>query len=238
MYNLQAVIAQGMNNATTQFDRMGYLATDISNYNTTGYKAVRFEEMLNEDGHLTGAIRTDTSNGSLQVTGHEFDVGLSGSGYIPVTSESGQVAYTRDGSFKVNKNGYLTTSDDWIVGGGIQIPANYFKILIKKNGDVTVMDKEGDEARKIGTIPVVQFRDSEGLKDIENNKLVATADSGSPTLVKNHNYVNQYQLEHSNVNMYSTVTDMLRINASMLASIRMMKTVDDMYNKGINIRQS
>src|SRR5574344_2367720 len=98
MYNLQAVIAQGMNNATTQFDRLGYIANNISNYNTHGYKSVRFEQMLNEDGYLTGAIRTDYSNGSLVVTGQDFDVGISGTGFIPVTSKDGQVAYTRDGN--------------------------------------------------------------------------------------------------------------------------------------------
>jgi hypothetical protein len=30
---------------------------------------------------------------------------------------------------------------------------------------------------------------------------------------------------------------MLRLNASMLASMKMMKVVDDMYNKAINIRE-
>jgi flagellar basal-body rod protein FlgG len=238
MYNLQAVISQGMNNAVTQFDRMGCIANNLSNYNTNGYKATRFEQMLHENGYLTGAVRRDVSGGSLEVTKNTFDVGLSGPGFIPVTSADGKTAYTRDGSFRVNKNGYLTTNDDWIVGSGIQIPANYYKVDIKTNGDVMVMDKAGSTERKLGTIPVVQFQNSEGLKELDNNKLTPTSEAGKISLVKDNDYVHQYQLEHSNTNMFGSVGDLLRINASMLASIRMMKTVDDMYNKGINIRQS
>ncbi|MBP7212078.1 flagellar hook-basal body complex protein [bacterium] len=238
MYNLKAVIAEGMNNATTQFDRMGYIADNISNYNTNGYKSVRFEQMLHEDGYLTGAIRTDYKNGSLVVTKNELDVGINGAGFIPVTSADGKVAYTRDGAFKVRKDGYLATNDDWIVGGGIQIPANYYKLQIKQNGDVNVMDREGDEPRKIGKIPLVNFQNPEGLMETDNNKLSPTSDAGKATLIKDHQSICQYQIEHSNTNIFNSVSEMLRINASMLASIRMMKTVDDMYNKGINIRQS
>ena len=69
------------------------------------------------------------------------------------------------------------------------------------------------------------------------NKLVATADSGYPMLVRNHNCFCQNNIENSNKNIYSSTSDMLRLNASLLASTRMMKVVDDMYNKAINIRE-
>ena len=69
------------------------------------------------------------------------------------------------------------------------------------------------------------------------NKLVATAESGEPMLVKNHNCIRQNNIENSNTNIYSSTSDMLRLNASLLASTRMMKVVDDMYNKAINIRE-
>ena len=55
--------------------------------------------------------------------------------------------------------------------------------------------------------------------------------------MKDHECFCQNNLENSNTNIYSSTTDMLRLNASMLASMRMMKVVDDMYNKAINIRE-
>ena len=57
-------------------------------------------------------------------------------------------------------------------------------------------------------------------------------------LLKNHNYIKQHYLENSNTNVYTSVNDMLRLNASMLASMSVLKVTDDMYNKSINIRES
>lgn len=236
MQNLQAIIRKSVNNVTNQWDRLGYVANDLANYNTHGYKSVRFEQMLNEDGYLTGAIRSDHRTGSIRVTSNPFDVAITGPGYIPVVSPKGEIQYTRDGAFKQGKEGYLMTNDDWIVGEGIKIPANCYKFLIKPNGDVIVHDEVDSPGKKIGNIPLVQFDNPEGLEQGGLNKLVPTEDSGEPRLVKDHDYIAQNNIENSNVNIYDNVNIMLRLNASMLASTRLMKVVDDMYNKSINIR--
>ena len=116
MYSMQAIIRKSINNTTTQFDKMGYVAGNLANYSTNGYKNVRFEQMLGENGYLTGAVRTDYSKGSMKITNSPLDVAIDGEGFIPVVSQTGEVAYTRDGSLKVGKDGYLLTNDDWIVG--------------------------------------------------------------------------------------------------------------------------
>lgn len=238
MYSLQGIVRKSMNNTTTQFDKLGYIANNLANYSTTGYKSVRFEQMLQEDGYLTGAIRTDYSPGSMQITSNPYDIAIQGPGFIPVTSSTGEVAYTRDGSLKKGKDGYLMTNDDWLVGEGIQIPTNCYKFSIKPNGDVVAYDSNTSPERLLGKISLVQFKNSEALDQTGNNKLKPTEESGEAILIKDHNYIAQNGLELSNTNVYDSVSDMLRLNASMLASMRMMKVVDDMYNKAINIRQS
>lgn len=238
MYNLQAIISKSMNNTTTQFDKLGYIANNLANYSTNGYKNVRFEQMLQEDGYLTGAIRTDYSKGAIQITSDPYNIAIDGDGFIPVTSPTGQIAYTRDGSFKKGKEGYLMTNDDWLVGEGIKIPINAYKFAIKTNGDVVSYDSNDAPEKYLGKIPLVQFNNPEGLEQGSNNKLKPTDESGNPRLVMDHNYIKQNSIELSNTNVYDSVSDMLRLNASMLASMRMMKVVDDMYNKAINIRQS
>ena len=112
MNNLQGIIRKSTNNVTNQWEKLGYVANALANYNTRGYKAVRFEQMLQEDGYLTGAIRTDYKQGSVQITSNPYDVAVIGAGFIPVFSPHGEVAYTRDGAFKQGKDGYLMTSDD------------------------------------------------------------------------------------------------------------------------------
>ncbi len=238
MNNLQGIIRKSINNTTTQFDKMGYFANNFANYSTTGYKSVRFEQMLNADGYLTGAVRTSYQQGSVQITSNPYDIAINGSGFIPVTSKNGEVQYTRDGSLKIGKDGYLLTNDDWLVGEGIKIPTDSYKVTIKPDGTVVSLDDSKSTERVLGTIPLVQFENAEGLKQGENNKLIATNESGEAKLIKGHDRIAQNALELSNTNIYDSVSDMLRLNASMIASLRMAKIVDDMYNKSINLRQS
>jgi flagellar basal-body rod protein FlgG len=238
MYSMQAIVRKCANNTINQFERLGYVGNALSNMNTTGYKAERFEQMLDVDGYLKGVVRTSYEQGSLRVTNDPFDVALSGPGFIPVVSPTGEVAYTRDGSFKQGKDGYLLTNDDWMVGDGIKIPSNCYKWQVKPNGEVIAYDSsETVEPRKLGTIPVVRFDCPEGLVQAGMNKLAPTEESGEPRLVKNHDMLVQGNIETSNTNVYSGVGDMLRLNASLIASMNMMKVVDDMYNKAINIRE-
>ncbi len=237
MYNLQAIISKGTNNALVQFERFGQIANNLSNVNTNGYKKVTFEQILKEDGYLTGTVKTDYSQGSIRITSNPYDVAIDGPGFIPVVSPSGEVQYTRDGAFRQGKNGYLTTSDGWIVGEGIKIPSNCFKFEIKTNGDVLVYGARGDKAKKVGTIPLIQFDNPAGMQTSDMNRLVATADAGEAHLIKDHECIKQNNLERANVSIYQSATDLLRLNASMLASMQMLKLADTMYNKSINIRE-
>ena len=237
MFNARAIVRKSINNATTQFDKLGYVGNDLANYNTYGYKSVRFEQMLREDGYIAGAQRTDCSQGSVRITENPYDVAIEGAGYIPVTSEDGEVQYTRDGSFVKGKDGYLYTKDGWLVGGGIKLPANNYKFTINPNGDVYTYDEAGSLPKRVGTIPLVGFANPERLEQGVNNKMVATDDSGQPELISNHRSFRQNAIETSNVNIYASVNEMLRLNASMIASMRLLKVADDMYNKGINIRE-
>jgi len=238
MYNLQDIMSKGINNATLQFERFGQIANNVSNFQTTGYKSVSFEQILREDGYLTGAVRTDNRQGSIRITSNPYDVAINGAGYIPVVSPSGEVEYTRDGAFKQGKNGYLTTRDGWIVGEGIKIPANCFKFEIKRNGDVMAYDSRGAKAKKVGTIPLIQFENPAGMVQADMNRLKPTEEAGEAKLVKNHDCIMQNNLEASNINLYRSATDLLRMNASMIASIQMVKLADQMYNKSINIREA
>lgn len=238
MNTVQGIIRKSINNAQTQFDRMGYIGNNFANYNTTGYKATRFEQMLTEEGSLTGTERTNYAQGSIKVTSNPYDIALKGVGFIPVVSQTGEVQYTRDGSFKIGKDGYLVTNDDWVVGEGIKIPSNIYKLSIKEDGTVTSMNSKTSPEEKLGVIPVVKFKNPEGLVQGGNNKMKVTEESGDAELIKNHNLIAQNALESSNTNIFDSVSDMLRINASMVAGFRMAKIVDDMYNKSINLRES
>ena len=237
MYNMQAIVRRNISNATLQYERLGYIANNMANYSTVGYKNVSFEQVLREDGYIDGVIRTNVARGAMRASFNPYDVAINGVGYIPVVSPDGEIQYTRDGSFSRGENGYLITADGWLVGDGIKIPANTYKLEIKPNGEVFSYDDAGSLPEKIGTIPVVQFDCPEALEQGNNNKMIATEESGQPYIMKKDQNIKQYATEVSNTNIYDEVNNLMRLNTSVIASLNLMRVADDMYNKGINIRE-
>jgi len=237
MTTIQGSISKLVNNANTMFESFGYISSNVANLNTNGYKAQRFETYMNVDGSMEGRMRTDYSQGSLVRTANELNIGIEGAGFIPVTNKNGTVAYTRDGAFAVNSEGYLVTSDGWLVADGIKIPANYDKLKIQTDGTVTVLGSSDGKFEKIGKIPLVNFNNPEGLKKLEGNKVAQTTESGKAKLVENHQSIKQGTLEKANVDVFTYVNESLKLNASLIASTRLVKVVDEVYRQSINLRQ-
>lgn len=236
-YNLQGIIRKTSTNMSAEFDRLAYATQNIANINTNGYKAVRFEDIIDADGSVHGVERIDTKTGDYLITNNPLDIALQGAGYIPVTTPTGEIRYTRDGAFMKNKEGYLITKTGDLVGNGIKIDGSSEKVEIKSNGDVYTYKKIMGEGEFAGTIPLVQFENPEALKDVGANEFVPTENSGQMKLVENHDYIKQYGIERSNLDVLSEIYMVSRINASILASTSLMKAIDTMYNEAINITE-
>ena len=236
-YNLQGIIRKTTTNMAVEFDRMAYITQNFANVNTNGYKSVRFEDIIDADGSVHGVERTDCSVGEFLMTDNPLDIALQGAGYIPVTTPQGEIRYTRDGAFMKNADGYLITKTGDLVGSGIKIDGNCEKVEIKSNGDVYTYKRVFDKPEYVGTIPVVQFDNPEALKDVGANEFVATENSGKIRLVENHDYIKQYGIERSNVDVISDIYMVSRINASILASSSLMKAINSMYDKAIELTQ-
>lgn len=237
MTTIQGSISTLVNNANAMFETLGYISTNVANLNTNGFKAQRFETYLNVDGTLEGKLRTDYSKGDLVRTARDLDIGVDGPGFIPVTKKDGTVAYTKDGSFAVNAEGYIVTGDGWLVADGIKIPANYEKLKIKTDGTVTILKTNDTTFEKIGKIPIVTFNNPEGLEKIEGNKVKQTTGSGKAVLTENPSCIKQGMLEKANVNVYAYVNDTLKLNGSLISSTRLVKIIDEIYRQSINLRQ-
>jgi flagellar basal-body rod protein FlgG len=237
MTTLQGIISKSIDNANKQFDTLGYITTNVANYNTVGYKSQRFENYLMENGHLEGALRTDCQTGAIMNTKRPLDLAIDGSGYFPVTGKDGTVSYTRDGSFTVNADGYIVNADGSIVGDGIQVPQNYKKLKIDEDGTVSVIEEINATPKVLGKIPVVLFNNPEKLKSTEGNKFIATNESGVPTLDTESKKIKQGSLEKSNVNLFSSVDEVLRLNGSLISSLRLIKIVDEFYRQSVNLSQ-
>ena len=234
-YNLQGIIRKTSKNITVEFDRLAYITQNIANIETNGYKSVRFEDIIDADGSVHGIERIDNKVGDFLLTNNPLDIAIQGCGYIPVTTPEGEIRYTRDGGFTVNKDGMLITKTGDLVGSGIFIDSTAEKIEIKGNGDVYSYKTKMDEPIYQGTIPLVQFQNPEGLKDVGASEFVPTDKAGKITLLEDHNYIKQNGIERSNMDILSEIYSVTRINASIIASSSLMKAIDSMYQEAINI---
>jgi flagellar hook protein FlgE len=111
----------GLNASSRSLDVIG---NNIANANTTGMKLSRTEfgdlvaSSLGAAGGGNGpgigvsvqTISQQFSQGNISTTGNSLDVAINGGGFFQLTQTDGTLAYTRDGSFKLNKDGYLVTN--------------------------------------------------------------------------------------------------------------------------------
>ena len=117
----------GLNAASKNLDVIGH---NIANANTTGMKAGRaeFSEMYasalgaagGSNGGIGVAVATVSqlfTQGNLKVTGNNMDIAVNGEGLFKVAMTDGSTAYTRNGEFKLDKDGYIITNNQAVLQG-------------------------------------------------------------------------------------------------------------------------
>lgn len=107
----------GMN---AQSIRLSALSDNIANADTIGYKAAsaQFKTMLITDGLMqygSGAVDTRirygiSQQGALVGTSNSTDLAIQGGGYFVVAGPNGAPHLTREGSFRLDANGYLVNA--------------------------------------------------------------------------------------------------------------------------------
>lgn len=234
---LQNIMRVASDNGTKQFAVLEQVTNNIANLNTPGYKVRRFDQYLMPDGRLEGVQRVDTSQGAVMVTRREMDIAIDGEGYFPVTQPDGTTAYTRDGSFAKNAEGFLVTQRGDLVGEGIKLPTNFEKLFVKPDGAVQIIEKGQQEPKDIGKLELVNFTNPEGLQSIGHNKLLATPESGEARKITVTAQIKQGALERSNVNVFHQVDQILRLNASVISNLRVIRFSDDIYRQSVNLKQ-
>ena len=123
----------GLYAANKQLDVTG---NNIANVATTGFKSSRaeFEDVYSASKLGTGSkvvgsgvhlanVSQQFTQGDITATGNVLDMGINGSGFF-VLNNSGSLSYTRAGTFKVDKEGYVTNSDGTSRLQGYGVDAN------------------------------------------------------------------------------------------------------------------
>jgi flagellar hook protein FlgE len=105
---------------------LSVVANNIANASTNGFKSSRaeFQDALSSAsgavqigrGTKLGAVTSAAVQGNIDNTERLTDIAISGSGYFVVDGYDGR-AFTRDGEFRFDKDGYLITADNYKVQG-------------------------------------------------------------------------------------------------------------------------
>ncbi|UZD99757.1 flagellar hook protein FlgE [Pseudomonas mediterranea] len=123
----------GLYAANKQLDVTG---NNIANVATTGFKSSRaeFEDVYSAtklgsgsktvgNGVRLSNVSQQFGQGDVNNTGNVLDMGIQGQGFF-VLSNDGSLSYTRAGTFKTDKEGYITNSDGTSKLQGYGVDAN------------------------------------------------------------------------------------------------------------------
>jgi flagellar basal-body rod protein FlgF len=197
--------------------QMNVLANNMANMNTSGYKSdgLLFEEHLMPTARMTDLSGRDAkvsfvqdvgqfrnfNEGSIEQSGGELDVALSGEGWLVVQTQQGE-RYTRNGQLKLNSEGQLVTNAGNPVlgeGGPISFAPNESGIEIATDG--TISTTAGIKDR----LQVVQFDNPHSLKK-HGYTLFKTDEAPQPA---EDVRILQGMIEKSNVNPIMEMTRMV-----------------------------
>ena len=242
LFQVLNISSQDMN---SRIEDLSNSSNSLANINTTGYKSSRlnFQELL--DGVTRSGVKISASQvmmtqGKLQNTGILSDVAINGEGFFSVTLPDGKTAYTRDGSFLLDKNKKLLNGSGYPISFQGTIPATATEVTIDQNGTIHAMVE--DAWVPAGTIQLTRFTNPGGLTNIGSNLWSESLNSGKPQTgapgTTNFGTLAPGTLESSNVNMADEMTHMIVIQRSFQLASKAFQTTADMIDGAIHLRKA
>ena len=235
------------------------ISNNIANMNTTGYKRRRaeFSDLIYQNmrrvgsqssdngsvlpqgaqvglGVKTSAIYRIAEQGSLQQTENRFDVAIRGNGFFQVLLPSGEIAFTRDGTFGLSAEGTLVTAEGYPLQPSITVPAAATDVTINAAGQVLAKLDGQIAPQNVGQIQTAIFANEGGLEAMGDNLLLATPASGqaqaAPPGQPGHGQVLQGFVETSNVNVVSEITNLITAQRAYEMNSKVITASDEMLS--------
>ena len=249
--------ASGM---TAQQINVDNIAHNLANANTAGYKTrhAQFQDLMYQSlvqpGSAAGqqtvvptglqvGLGTRTSSneilftqGAFSQTDNPLDMVIQGKGFFQVRRASGELAYTRAGSFHVDRDGNMVTSDGNAIEPQITIPQDAQQISIATDGTVSYTQPNQSAAQQAGQIQLANFQNPAGLNSLGGNLYAPTDASGQPTVgtpggQEGLGTVLQGYTEQSNVSVVEEFINLIVAQRGYEANSKVVKAADDMYQQ-------
>lgn len=213
-------------------------SANIANVNTPGYKfqdvvqsTLESEKLVNYAGGTGANQRQELGNfvfgnqidevyrnfeqGSLAETNKDTDFAMVGNGFFTVQLDNGQIAFTRNGNFKVNDQNQLVTLEGYPVLG------------IQADGQRTFIQIENNKVAS--DFMISEFIGDATLNSIGDTLFTSTQQSN---VIKGE--TKQGFLEMSNVKVTDEMIKMIEIAREFESNQKLLHSADETLNKAVN----
>jgi flagellar basal-body rod protein FlgG len=243
------------------------ISNNLANVNTTGYKQVRaeFEDLIYQTTKTAGSPATEDtvtplgiqmghgvklaatqrvfSQGSLEQSDNPTDIAINGEGFFRIQMYDGSYAYTRDGSFKVDSNGRMVTSNGYWLLPDIVMPENFLpeSITVSQDGRVSVNIPDQEDPVDVGQIDVYRFPNPVGLNAVGDNLFKTSAASGDaiagqPGYEGMGTLQNKF-LEMSNVSIVKEMVNLIVAQRAYEFNSKTIQTSDSMLGTATGLKR-
>ena len=230
------------------------ISNNLANVGTVGFKKDRavFEDLVyqinqqpgansSQDSNLPSGIQLGTgvrvastqkqfSIGSLQNTERSLDLAIEGRGFFQITLPDGSVGYTRTGSFALNENGDLVSSQGYTLEPAVNVPQGSTSLTISRDGIVSAVSN--GVSTQVGNLQLADFVNPGGLEAIGGNLYRETVASGAALQSgpgqNGIGQVAQGMLEASNVSVVEEMVNMVATQRAYEMNARVVSTADQM----------
>jgi len=241
---------------------MDVIAHNLANANTTGYKRSRanFQDLMYQTivapgaqtsndtqiptgmqvgmGAKSASVEKLFTQGNFTETANPLDLAIEGKGFFKVMKGPDEV-YTRSGSFKLDKDGYICDGEGNRLQPEVSIPNEAVNITIDPGGSLSVMDQTG-KVISTAELMLYSFQNPSGLASIGKNYFKATESSGDeqagqPGVDGNGTLLSGF-LENSNINVVEEMVNMIIGQRAYEANSKIIKASDEMLHIANNVK--
>lgn len=239
-----------------QQNRLSVVSNNLANVNTSGFKRDRavFEDLLYQNVRQAGANNTQETElpsglqlgtgvritateklhtqGNIIQTNNALDVAVQGRGFLQILQPDGTIAYTRDGTFQLNSDGVIVTSNGDPLEPAITVPQDAISVTIGSDGTVSALQANNTAVTQLGNIDLADFVNPTGLQAIGGNLYRETTSSGAPIIgqpgLDGRGTLVQNAVESSNVNVVEELVNMIETQRSYEMNSKAISTTDEM----------
>ncbi|MFT5048708.1 MAG: flagellar basal-body rod protein FlgG [Chlamydiales bacterium] len=248
--------ASGMKAQQLQLDT---IANNIANVNTEGFKKSRLSfrsllyQTIREPGGPTSSTQVqptglqigsgaevssatkDFKQGELLQTDGKLDMAIQGEGFFRLRMPTGDFRYTRNGSFRLDANGVIVSTEGYPLEGAPSIPVDAISIVVGEDGTIATMNREDQLPQQLGQIQLYRFANPTGLKAQGRTMYSESGSTGAPQAQTpgqaGAGQILQGYTERSNVQTVDELVSLIVAQRNYEVNSRAIKASDEMLQQ-------